>query len=86
MCDPVTIAVVATGAAGAYKAYSQVQEGKASKNYYNYLADQNEQQGAYALKTGQRQSESIQEQAKAEGKQLSKDQARFSSSQVAQLA
>jgi hypothetical protein len=98
MCDPITIAaVVTTTAAGTYKAYSENQEGKAQQAYYNYLSEQSRIEGQTALdignkrseaalKQGDLQSQSVQDVASQEGKQLKEQQARFSSSQKAIMA
>lgn len=73
-------------AAGAFTAYSQIQEGKAQSNYYNYLAQQKEQESEIALQRGERQSELIQDTAKYEGKKFGESAAEFSASQRAALA
>lgn len=76
----------ATAASGGYSAYSQYQQGKAENKYYNSLASQREQEGRIALEQGDQQSKAIQDTASFEGKELKKDQARFSASQRAAMA
>lgn len=86
MCDPVTIAVVATAAAGATQAYGQYQEGVAQNKMYQFQADQNRMEGNLAVTRGQKQSELIQDTASKEGKRLKTQQAGFSASQRAAMA
>lgn len=89
MCDPVTLGTVATVATiggGAYSAYNQYQSGRAEENYYNSLAQSQQQQGQYALEQGQRQSSAIQDSAKVQGKQLATESAQFNASQRAAMA
>lgn len=89
MCNP-AIVVGATLGFQAYSGYqksqAQLAAGKAQEQYYDYLAEQSRIEGEAALKTGQRQSELVQDVAKEEGKQLKKSQAQLSSSQRAAMA
>ena len=70
MCDPITAtAITLQVAAGGYKAYNQYQQGKSEGKYYDYLAQQSQQEGDLALKRGEKQANLIQDQAKEqEGK------------------
>ena len=86
MCEPATIATIATVGAGALSAYGSYQEGASEQRYQNYVADQNVQQGKLALERGQRQSERIQDTAKEEGKRLEMDSTRHAASQRAAMA
>lgn len=86
MCDPITIAVVTTAAAGGLSAFSQYKEGVAQSKYYNYQADQARQEAVLAQKQGDAQSKLVQDSAKSQGKQLAEDQATFNASQRAQMA
>lgn len=83
MCDPVTLTVVAAGAmvaGGGYTAYNQYQEGAAAKKYYDYQADQTQQEAAAVLRQGEQQSNLIQDTAKVQGKELKTQQGEFNSS------
>jgi hypothetical protein len=88
MCAPIAaLAPVALQVGfGAYSAYNQLQQGKAEQNYYNSVAENRRRQGEIDLQVGQRQSEMIQDKAKAEGKQLKRSQAEFNASQQVALA
>lgn len=85
MCTPLAIAG-ATAASGLTQAYGQYQEGVANSKYYQYQADQARQEGKIAIERGQRQSELIQDTAKAEGKNLKTSQAEYNASQKVALA
>lgn len=88
MCAPI-LTVAAIGfqvAAGAYNAYNENENAKAQQQYYNNLADQNNQQARFEINRGNAQSKIIQDQAKEQGRQFQTDAARFNSSQRAQLA
>lgn len=61
-------------------------EGEASQNYYNYLAQTNEQQALLSERTGRAQSKAVQDVQAIKGKQLKQSQAEFRSSQTAALA
>lgn len=96
MCAP-ALAIPLIAAAGVYTAVNQYQEGAASQKYYNYLADQNEQEANLALDVGKqrsdmaldasrKQSNIIQDVQKIEGKQLTEQGDKFNASQRAALA
>ena len=89
MCSPailVPIAMGATAVSGGYQMYSQYQQGVGTKNLYEYQAAQAREEGKAAIQAGEKQSNLIQDTAKAEGKKLSLDQSRFSASQRATMA
>ncbi|MFA5217178.1 hypothetical protein [Sulfuricurvum sp.] len=73
----------------AYSGYSQGRaqraEGIAQGNYYDYIARQNEQEAEQAIKSGDLQARMIQDEAKETGKQLKKEQAQLSASQISQM-
>lgn len=87
MCDPITAtAVTLTIASGGAQAYSQYQEGKATKDYYDAQARARDTQAKITEDRAQRQSTLIQDTAKAEGKTLAEQNAAFAASQKAILA
>ena len=96
MCHPAII-IGTMVAAGGYSAYSQYQQGVASKKYYDYQADVANQEAQLALDVGKqrsdlaleasrKQSNIIQDVNKIEGKQLAAEGAQFNASQRAALA
>jgi alpha-amylase/alpha-mannosidase (GH57 family) len=86
MCDPVTITLVATAAAGATSAYGQYQQGREQNKYYQYLAGQSQLEGAAALERSLKQSGMIQDSAKETNKIKGIEKAELSSSQKAAMA
>ena len=68
------------------QAQAQRQQGEAQKNYYNYLAAQNDQQAIIAERTGKAQSRAIQDVQKFQGRRLALSNAEFRASQEAALA
>lgn len=70
----------------AIEPYMQYQEGKATDRYYQAQADANNQQARILENRAQRQSELIQDSAKAQGKQLAIENAQLRGSQAAILA
>ncbi len=86
-CDPTGgVATALIIGAGAFNAYNQVQEGKAADKYYQYQAQSARQQGDLSLRTGQKQSEVIQDVQAQQGKQLKTSQAEFNATQRANAA
>lgn len=81
MCDPVTIAVVTTAAAGGVSAYSQYQQGVAESKGLKAQAQASEQQATQVMAQGQKQSELIQDSAAREGRRFSQEAARFNAAQ-----
>ena len=73
-------------ASGLYQAQAQYQAGVQQKAYYDYLAETSRIEGEQALKTGQKQSEVIQDVQKVKGKELAKTQAQQRATQEVQLA
>ena len=59
--------MVVSAIVGAYSAYSSYKQGVATRKYYNYLAQQNEEEAKHVRKVGDRQSELIQDTAKLKG-------------------
>ena len=90
MCTiPLVVMGVGTGlqlASGYQQAQAQKAAGQAEGNYYDYIAEQNKQQGEIALRRGAKQSEIIQEQAKGEGKKFKQQAAEFTAGQKVALA
>jgi len=84
MCAPA--AALLTVASGAMQAYGKYQEGKSTNAYYQYMANQNQEQAKLVEKTGEAQSRLIQDTASREGKTLAEGQAKTRSSQKAALA
>lgn len=82
----VAAAITLTVASGGYSAYNSYQQGAAQNSYYKYLAENSRLEGEYAIKQAEAQSTSVQNQAKEQGKQLSKSQAEFNASQRAAMA
>lgn len=83
MCDPVTLTVVAgtaIAAGGGYTAYNQYKEGVAADKYYQYQADQTNQEAAAVMRQGEQQSNLIQDTAKVQGKELKTQQGEFNAS------
>lgn len=83
MCDPVTLTVVAgtaIAAGGGYTAYNQYKEGVAANKYYQYQADQTNQEAAAVIQQGEKQSNLIQDTAKVQGKDLKTQQGESNSS------
>lgn len=85
MCDPITLATIGVAAGGGYSAYNQYKEGSAANKYYQYQADQAEQEAQNAEKQGALQSKLIQDSAKEQGKNLKTSQAEFNASQKVAL-
>lgn len=67
------------------QARSQKAQGNAKGAYYDYVANQKEVEADYVARTGEAQVQLIQDQAKAEGKQLKREQAQLSASQISQM-
>lgn len=82
----VAVAIGFTAAAGVSQAYGQYQQGKTQKQYYDYLAETSRMQGEYQKKMGMKQSQLLQDQAKAEGKKQKTEAAQILSMQRAALA
>lgn len=83
MCDPVTLTVVAgtaIAAGGTYTAVNQYKEGVAADKYYQYQADQTNQEAAAVMRQGEQQSNLIQDTAKSQGKELKFGQGEFNAS------
>ena len=88
MCDPATLTVTAlalTATAGGMKAYGQYKQGIDQQKYYQYLADTSRTQGEYAYRTGMRQAELTQDEAKFKDKLDRTNVAQFASNQQARL-
>lgn len=89
MCVGAVGAFVYSGlqlASGIAQARSIRAEGEATNSYYQYLAQQNQQQAILAERTGAAQSKAIQDTQKLQGRQLKISQAEFNASQQAALA
>lgn len=85
MCHP-AVAMGLMAVAGGVTAYAQMQQGRAQKSYYNYLAGQARLEGAAALAMAQKQAELTQESASIENKSLALKGAEASASQKAAMA
>jgi len=86
MCEPTTIMLVVTAVAGAVSAYGQYQEGVATQNYYNSVAQTQEQQAKLEAARGEKQSELIQNSAKWQGLNQAQKATALSSAQRAAMA
>ncbi len=84
MCAPLlAVAAISTAVAGTVSAYGQYQAGQSQKAYYNYAANQKEQEASYDLSAGDKQSQLIQDQAQIQGKQLATSQAESNATAIA---
>jgi hypothetical protein len=89
MCDPVTLTVTAmalTATAGGYQAYSQVQEGKAQRSYYNYLAAGNEVEAQLAERQGNTNDTIAQNEGAMKSKEVARQIAGAKGTQTAAIA
>ena len=92
MCPPLALTVLTVAqaglqiASGIAQAKAQRAQGEAQNNYYNYLADVNQQQALIAERTGRNQSKVNQDVQMVQGKRLAISQAENRASQSAALA
>ena len=83
MCSA-TLAIIGVQAvSGGLKAYGQYQQGVASQEYYNYLAENSRIRGEAQYKAGLKQAELIQDSQKFEGKRFKSRTAQIQSRQRA---
>lgn len=94
MCDPISITIgtlavasMATSIAGGVTAANaQKAQGKASQNYYNYIAEQNRLAAEAAEKTGEQKDTLSQNQGALESQKVSRTARQFEGAQKASLA
>lgn len=86
MCNPALVVGGLQIASGVVQARSNIAEGNAQNAYYQYMAQQNENQAALTERTAQAQSRIIQDVTKEKGKALAGEGARLRASQKAALA
>lgn len=86
MCEPTTIALIGTAAAGGLQAYGQYQQGKSQNSYYQYLAGQSKLDAQASYDRAMKQSELIGDTATIQNKNLALKTAELSATQKAQLA
>lgn len=88
MCEPVSIGLMVAGivtsvVGGVQKSNAQKAEGKATQDYYNYVAEQNKQQADHTKLVGEKNANLSQDKGKYELKDLRRGVMQFAATQIA---